>query len=117
MKCFKTMLPTIGSFVVMAGSAALLIGLAYANEIIPSALPEGGAGIFGESSGDVSVDAATGLLRTAIPFQLPAARGPVQPTLALSYSSSLTNLEAGTGWGLGLPSIERAFGASAIYRR
>jgi hypothetical protein len=79
----------------------------YGQEFIPSVPPGGGAGIFGESSGDVSVDAATGVLRTAIPFQLPTARGPIQPSLALSYSSGMANLEAGTGWGLSLPGIER----------
>ena len=95
------------AYAVLACSATLLVGVANAAEIIPSARPEGGAGIFAEGSAKASVDPATGILRTAIPFQLPAARGQLQPSLGLSYSSGLANLEAGTGWGLGLPSIER----------
>src|SRR5437879_308507 len=77
----------------------------YADEAILPALPGGGAGVFGE--GNVSVEMTSGVLRTAIPFLLPAARGAVQPQLALSYSSASGPSEAGTGWGLNLPSIER----------
>jgi hypothetical protein len=95
------------AFAVLAFSVALLVGVANAAEIIPSARPEGGAGIFEGGSDNPSVDPATGILRTAIPFKLPIARGPLQPSLGLSYSSGLAKLEAGTGWGLGLPSIER----------
>jgi len=35
-----------------------------------------------------SVDTATGAFQTSIPFILPIARGAVQPTLSLDYSSS-----------------------------
>src|SRR5437867_4133536 len=71
----------------LCAALVFTVCVCYGQEFIPSVPPGGGAGIFGESSGDVSVDAATGVLRTAIPFQLPTARGPIQPSLALSYSS------------------------------
>ena len=44
------------------------------------------AGVNGLAS--ATVDPSTGVLHTTIPFALPAARGAVQPRLALTYSSS-----------------------------
>jgi hypothetical protein len=43
-----------------------------------------------------------------IPFRLPAARGTAQPSLSLGYVSGAGVGEAGVGWSLSLPSIERA---------
>jgi RHS repeat-associated protein len=54
-----------------------------------------------------SVDPSTGALHASLPFELPRARGGVQPTLALKYSSSGGYGVGGSGWGLDLPSIER----------
>jgi hypothetical protein len=54
-----------------------------------------------------SVDPSTGAFGTSIPFALPTARGSVQPTLSLDYSSSGPRGEGGIGWSLSLPSIER----------
>nr|WP_256327749.1 RHS repeat-associated core domain-containing protein [Nitrosospira sp. Nl5] len=49
----------------------------------------------------------TGAMTYNYSFNLPSARGRPQPTLALSYNSSTRDREAGYGWGLNLPVIER----------
>jgi hypothetical protein len=49
--------------------------------------PNGLSGIFGESDNPASVVAATGGMSYSVPFELPAARGSVQPNLALTYAS------------------------------
>ena len=54
-----------------------------------------------------AVDPATGAFTATIPFALPAARGDVQPSLALVYSSSAPVGVGGLGWSLNLPTIER----------
>jgi hypothetical protein len=54
-----------------------------------------------------SADPSTGTARSAYPFRLEGARGAVQPTLGLTYSSSDGQREAGVGWGIDLPAIER----------
>ena len=66
-----------------------------------------GPGIYGEGKGVATPDSATGAMRYDFPFQLPAARGTVQPALGLAYSSAAHDGEAGYGWGLSLPTIER----------
>lgn len=43
----------------------------------------------------------------SLPFDLPPARGEAQPQLSLTYSSSASEREAGYGWGISLPHIER----------
>ncbi|MCW5831287.1 MAG: hypothetical protein KIS78_02370 [Labilithrix sp.] len=65
-------------------------------------------GTFAEGkSASAAPDPVTGIMRYAYPFELPAARGSAQPRLALRYSSSSGDGEAGYGWSLDLPSIER----------
>ena len=54
-----------------------------------------------------SVNPSTGVLHTSIAFDLPKARGGVQPQLALTYSSSAPFGVGGRGWSLGIPSVER----------
>ncbi len=54
-----------------------------------------------------SVDPQTGVFHASIPFELPTARGAIQPTLSLNYSSVGGVGEGGLGWSLSLPSIER----------
>ena len=56
---------------------------------------------------DAHVDEQTGAMASAVPIALPAARGLPQPRLTLSYNSSARDREAGYGWGLDLPVIER----------
>jgi RHS repeat-associated protein len=85
--------------------------------IVPSALAdptsapsEKAEGVFGEGTGGLSQpepDSKTGAMTWTYPFSLPAARGGPQPKLALSYNSSSHDREAGYGWGLDLPVIER----------
>ena len=65
------------------------------------------AGVFGEWSGGGAVDTSTGGFRHSIPIELPSGRGGLAPSLALTYDSSATDREAGYGWGLDLPTIER----------
>lgn len=77
----------------------------------PTSVPsETAEGIFGEGTGGHSQpepDSKTGAMNWTYPFSLPAARGGPQPKLALSYNSSSHDREAGYGWGLDLPVIER----------
>ena len=54
-----------------------------------------------------TIDVSTGAANAAVAFDLPAARGAAQPSLALSYNSTSGTGFAGTGWTLNVPSIER----------
>jgi RHS repeat-associated protein len=68
-------------------------------------IPEGGGGAV---AGALAIaDASTGIAHSSVAFRLETARGRVQPTLGLSYSSSDGQREAGIGWGLNIASIER----------
>lgn len=53
------------------------------------------------------VDLATGAVTSTLTFDLPVARGRAQPTLSLHYNSQRGVREAGVGWGLDLPVIQR----------
>jgi RHS repeat-associated protein len=66
-----------------------------------------GPGVYEAPTSSGEVDNGTGAMRYGIPFPLSPARGAYQPSLGLSYSSSATDREAGYGWGLDLPMIER----------
>jgi len=71
--------------------------------------PHGLSGTFGESvGGSAAVVPATGGMSYSVPFDLPANRGSAQPRLELAYASGSRAGEAGWGWSLTLPSIERA---------
>lgn len=72
----------------------------------PSVAMGPASGTFGEGLGPASVSDAGGMAYS-IPFELPVARGDVQPGLALTYASGSGDREAGHGWGLGTPTIER----------
>lgn len=61
-----------------------------------------------------SVEPSTGVFRAGLPLQVPAARGVSQPALSLAYSSAAGMREAGMGWGLTLPVIERRGTANRI---
>lgn len=54
-----------------------------------------------------TADLATGTAHAGYAFRLETVRGEVQPALALSYSSTDGQREAGLGWGLGYAAIER----------
>jgi RHS repeat-associated protein len=62
-----------------------------------------------------TVDLSRGSAQSTIPFELPAARGQAQPSLALRYDSSAGVGFAGVGWTLDVPTIERR-GASGLPR-
>jgi len=107
---------TIPLLVLLVLLAPLVPRTAFAQSAQPSppTLPTGmsiqsGQGTAGstESSSGGSIDPTTGAFHTSITFALPAARGAVQPQLALSYNSSGGFGIGGRGWSLALPSIER----------
>jgi len=54
-----------------------------------------------------SAQASTGIATFSVPFALPKARGDVQPSLGLSYSSARGSGVAGVGWSVGVPFIAR----------
>lgn len=105
---------TMGRFVhaalvVMTALGALVVTGDAARAAGPT--PPGGlAGTFTDAKQtfDAHVDGATGALSFSMPFALPAARGDAQPTLALTYRAGRGTAEAGEGWSLGIPAIERA---------
>jgi RHS repeat-associated protein len=68
---------------------------------------EAAVGVFGEPTLTQAEPDKTGTLVYPYPFALPAARGRPQPRLALDYNASTHDREAGYGWGLTLPVIER----------
>jgi RHS repeat-associated protein len=72
----------------------------------PGASPAGGIGTFG---GGISgtVDETTGAAVTAVPIEVPTARGVPQVNVALTYSSTRGLGDIAVGWSLGMPSIER----------
>lgn len=81
------------------------VGLAVADPTQPQG--QEAAGVFGEDSQRLQPDPVTGAMAYAMPLQLPRARGAAQPTLSVTYNSSATDREAGYGWAMRLPSIER----------
>ena len=54
----------------------------------------------------IGVNPVSGGATATIPFELNAARGDIQPDIALHYTKDLDG-EAGLGWSLAIPSIER----------
>lgn len=65
-------------------------------------------GTFGEgSSGRGQPNSKTGTMSWFYTFETPAARGGPQANLVLGYDSSSRDREAGYGWGLDIPAIER----------
>ncbi|CAN5180969.1 hypothetical protein BH09MYX1_BH09MYX1_43580 [soil metagenome] len=69
-------------------------------------VPQGAGKIQGMGE-SFSAQLSTGIATYSIPISLPAARGGAQPSLALSYSSSLGHGVAGLGWEIGVPFIAR----------
>jgi RHS repeat-associated protein len=70
-------------------------------------IPESGSLSLANALAAVALDPSTGVLTTSLPLETPAARGVPQPGLALTYNSAAGIREAGVGWGLNVPSIER----------
>jgi RHS repeat-associated protein len=69
-------------------------------------LPQGTGKIQGMGE-SFSAQLSTGIATFTVPFALPAARGHVQPSLSLSYSSAGGHGVAGVGWDTGVPFIAR----------
>jgi RHS repeat-associated protein len=67
------------------------------------------AGTFNEGGSSINADAdpATGSLQYRFPFALAPGRGNAKPTLGLIYNSGAGDGDAGLGWRLDVPSIER----------
>ena len=92
----------------LAMASAALLSIAVATRDA-SADPTGdlndfAGGVFGDgASGNASVQSVTGAMTYSYSFQTPPARGPVQPSIGLTYSSSARDREAGYGWSLSLP--------------
>lgn len=70
--------------------------------------PFGLAGVAGESIASIHEVPSSGAMNWGATFDLPPNRGAAQPHLALRYASGARAGEAGWGWSLDLPSIERA---------
>jgi Salmonella virulence plasmid 65kDa B protein len=70
-------------------------------------VPESGGQAAAGALDLASVEPSTGVAHASIPFRLETARGKVQPSLSLQYSSASGQREGGLGWSLALPSIER----------
>jgi hypothetical protein len=68
-----------------------------------------GVGIFNEgtSASEPLVEGTTGVLRVPYEFVLAPARGRAQPRLSITYTSINADGEAGYGWKLDVPSIQR----------
>ena len=88
---------------------AVMLGAAVLACPAPAAAdaPNGLSGTFGESDGSAQVVPGTGAMTYSIPFRLPEARGTAQPSLSLNYISGAGTGDAGQGWSLNIPSIER----------
>ena len=76
-------------------------------DVGPSVSEAGGHALAG-SLAQASVEPSSGVLRTRLAILVPHARGGPQPGLALDSSSTAGTREAGVGWGLALPVIERS---------
>ena len=69
--------------------------------------PNGLSGIFGESKDASTVAPTTGAFGYVVPLTLPPNRGSLQPVLNLAYESGSKVGDAGVGWTLSIPSIDR----------
>lgn len=69
--------------------------------------PDGVSGTFAPS-GEAGPIGSTGAFSTSVPIVLPAGRGGMQPSLGLSYNSLGSTGDAGEGWSLSVPSIQRS---------
>ena len=92
------------AFAAVAAAAFISTDEARADDLAPRAM----SGTSGESIGVTEVVGANGAMTYGVTFDLPAGRGDAQPSLGLSYVSGARSGEAGWGWSLDLPTIERA---------
>ncbi len=91
-----------------AGALALAVTVGVADRAAADPTSATTTGVFGEWSKESVGTSATGSMTYRIPFRMPPGRSKVGTALALNYDSASGDREAGMGWGLSLPSIERA---------
>jgi hypothetical protein len=91
---------------ILPGIAGALIFLCLQASADPVTTESSRTGYFGEGSGLPGVSAAGAMIHEYA-FDLPTARGQIQPNLALRYNSSQRDGEAGYGWHLATSSITR----------
>jgi RHS repeat-associated protein len=70
-------------------------------------IPESGSLSLANALAAAALDPSTGVLTSSLAIEVPAARGGPQPGVALTYNSAAGIREAGVGWGLTTPRIER----------
>lgn len=92
------------SFALVLGAAFVSTDEARADDLAPRAM----SGTSGENNGLSESVGANGAMTYGLSFDLPAGRGDAQPSLGLTYVSGARVGEAGWGWSLDLPTIERA---------
>ena len=95
----------LGCLLVLAVSTQPV--LAVAPDPAPSEKPHGLPAGGGSGSGTVTPDLFTGTAASSIPIGVPSGRNGMQPSLALTYSSSAGNGWLGVGWNLDVGSITR----------
>ncbi|MEZ4259883.1 MAG: RHS repeat-associated core domain-containing protein [Polyangiaceae bacterium] len=102
------MSPSRGRLRGFAGALALALTVGLADRAAADPTSATPTGVFGEWSKDTLGTSATGSLTQTIHLRMPPGRGNVGASLDLTYDSATGDREAGMGWGLSLPSIERA---------
>jgi len=75
---------------------------------VSASVPEAGAQALAGALAAATVEPSSGVLKSSLPIVVPRARGVSQPGIELNYSSAAGIREAGVGWGLALPVIERS---------
>jgi RHS repeat-associated protein len=95
---------------VTAALAAILLTLpALASSGVSDervSLPDG-PGSIGGIGENADIDPNMGMMRTSVPFEVPAGRAGLTPDLRLAYSSGGGASVVGIGWSFSTPSIER----------
>jgi RHS repeat-associated protein len=107
----------MGRFLCPSSSLAGAVALTSALLALPALASSGvsdervslpdGPGSIGGIGENADVDPNMGLMSTSVPFDLPAGREGLTPSLKLSYSSGNGTSIAGIGWDFSTPSIER----------
>jgi hypothetical protein len=101
----RAALVVLAGLVAMLGSPAPARAQNVAGEA--GGIAESGSLSLSNALAGAALEPSTGILTASLPIDTPAARGSAQPGLALTYNSAAGIREAGVGWGLALPSIER----------
>lgn len=108
-----TLLCLLGSVITAPDTRAQTI---VAGDVGPG-VSESGSHVLAGALGGATVEPSSGVFRYSLPIIVPSARGGAQPGIGLGYSSAAGIREAGVGWGLNFPVIERRapFGGPPAY--